>query len=147
MSAKCGQHRMRTGRSLNLVLWFAFSVFALSLIFIYGLMQNIFLRGQFREMAAKTLFAAGEEMQDAIKGGDSALTAKRILEISNRYGVGVYLLDDTGASALPEISDERFPEIAERLRGELKEKNRILFDNDKGNTCYGASVQKESGVR
>ncbi|MDE5547873.1 MAG: hypothetical protein K2J30_02635, partial [Clostridia bacterium] len=147
MGAKSGKQRMRTGRSLNLVLWFAFSVFALSLIFIYGLMQNMFLRSQFRETAAKTLLAAGEEMQEAIEGGDSALTAKRILDIACRYGVGVYLLDETGASVLPEFSDECFPEIAERLRGELKEKNRILFVNDKGNKCYGASVQTESGVR
>lgn len=147
MGAKSGKQRMRTGRSLNLVLWFAFSVFALSLIFIYGLMQNMFLRGQFRETASKTLLAAGAEMQDAIKRGDSAFTAKRILDIANRYGVGVYLLEDSGASALPELSDGCFPEIAERLRGELEKHDRVLFNNDKGEMAYGASVQAESGVR
>lgn len=139
---------MRTGRSLNLVLWFAFSVFALCLILIYGFMQNMFMRRQFREAAANTLLAAGEEMRETIEsGGDSAFTAKRILDISNRYGVGVYLLEDTGASALPELSDECFPEIAERLRGELEEKSRILFDNEEGDMSYGASVQAGSGMR
>ncbi|MDE7297003.1 MAG: HAMP domain-containing histidine kinase, partial [Clostridia bacterium] len=61
--------------------------------------------------------------------------------------VGVYLLDNTGESALPELSDACFPEIAERLCRELEEKNLILFDNDKGNMSYGASMQTESGVR
>ncbi len=145
MSGNSGQPRLRTGRRLNLVLWVAFSVFALLLIVVYGLLQNMLMRRQFHETAASTLITAGDEIVEILEDGyDAGSTVKRILEVSNRHGVGAYLLDERGASAFPELTDECFPEIAERLRGELEEKNRILFDNDSGDMSFGASVQTGS---
>lgn len=136
---------MRTGRRLNLVLWVAFSVFALSMILIYGLMQNVMMRRQFREAAAETLFSAGDEMIELLESNsDYGAKAKGLLEISNRHGLGAYVLDGRGASAFPELTDDCFPEIVERLRGELEEKNRILFDNDNGEMSFGATVQTGS---
>lgn len=145
MGAKSGQPKLRTGRRLNLVLWLAFSVFALLLIVVYGLMQNVMMSRQFRESAAETLITAGGEITDLLESdSDYGSKVKGLLEISNRHGVGAYVLDGRGASAFPELTDDCFPEIAERLRGELENKNRILFDNENGEMSFGAEVQTGS---
>ena len=85
--------RIRAGRSLNLVLWFSFSVFAVILIVLYSLIQNLLVRRQYREVAEKMLRSAADNMQSAIAENENPSdVVKLFLEVSNRYGVGFYLI-------------------------------------------------------
>lgn len=146
MGTKSRKQRTGTGRSLNLVLWFAFSVFAVILILIYGLVQNVLVRRQLRETAAETLSSAADDAAECLENENGSSVVRCIAGISNRYGVGVYVLDETGASVLPELTEERFPEIAERLGEELGSKGRILFENGEGDLSCGSQVQTGNGT-
>ena len=121
--------RIRAGRSLNLVLWFSFSVFAVILIVLYSLIQNLLVRRQYREVAEKMLRSAADNMQSAIAENENPSdVVKLFLEVSNRYGVGFYLIYENGENVFPELSaPASFPEIIGKLTDELQGGDPVLF--------------------
>ncbi len=121
--------KLRTGRSLNLVLWFSFSVFAVLLIVVFSLLQNLLARRQNREVTAKMLTEAGERVVRAFSESDNPTEiAQALFKASNEYGVGFYLVYENGESVYPEFAKpEDVPELTEELRQTLSSGESVLL--------------------
>ena len=63
--------RERAGRSLSLILWFAFSLFALLVVVVFVLVQNALVVRQYRENTLNMLEDAGERMTQEINASQS----------------------------------------------------------------------------
>lgn len=135
------EKRTRTGRSLNLVLWFTFSVFAFAVIFIHVVAQNFLIGKQYREQMINDLFFAGNSISGAIaKYSDSSSASKELFEVANRYGVSFYLLYEDGTCVYPESAGQTtYPEIAEMLRNELSVQKIAVIDSGT-ELAYGTTV-------
>lgn len=137
---------MRAGRSLNLILWLSFSLFAVILVAVYAVVQNIFVHRQYQETALNILTATGKRLSVELQqmGGIYPMTGKIIFEEANRSGVGVYVLYPSGNSVFPELTEQSaYPEIAEYL-DELLDINQyttFTYDDD---LCFASFV--ETGV-
>ena len=133
--------KVRTGKSLNLVLWFSFALFALLLVLIYNLVQNFLVTRQYKEASASTLKEAGGEIEQVFgQTDDSTAIYKRVLSVSNRYGVGFFLVYEDGESVWPDYTEQLLPEIVQKLQEELQEKHSTLFYNNNRELSYGSSV-------
>lgn len=131
------------GRSLNLVLWFAFSVFALVLVVIFMAVQSLLVGTQYREQTIALMREASGHMAAVLseaEDGASVSVWQEMRAIENEYDVNFRLLDTTGRNVYSDgAEDENFPEIAEAL------KNRISIGHtdlviSKGSTIAYATV-------
>ena len=108
--------RVRSGRSLNLILWFAFSAFALLVIVIFVLVQNSLIARQYRESTIGVLDEARTRMAAELDGANNSYAlGRRLTDIANDYGLSVRLIYDNGSSALDFDSDTNFSELAATL--------------------------------
>lgn len=136
---KNGLKRTRTGKSLNLVLWFSFSVFALVVILVYGVVQNVLIHKQYREMAVKTLSEAGKKMLQ-VSGSEDTVIARKLYGIANEYGVCLYILDENGESVFPEYTAEgNYSELASVIKGALSDRESTLIEGQK-EIAFGAKT-------
>lgn len=143
------QRAKKTGRSLNLILWFAFSVFAILIIVVSFVVQTVLAGNRYREQELEKLRAANSEMLAAI--GEEEIygmsqTARRLYEISNRYGVGIFLVYDDGASVFPAFTEQaKYSELAESLRGRFANGNESasLAINTESELAYASVVTIE----
>lgn len=114
---------MKTGRSLNLVLWFCFSLFAIAVVLIFTVVQNVLVDRRYRKNTVEKLEKAGTEMLEKITpetDGQKALNI--IIDIYKTYGVTGYLLDPDGQSLFPSLTDQKsYPALAEILKEKLAE--------------------------
>ena len=92
------EKRERAGKSLNLILWCAFSLFALLVVVVFVLVQNALVVRQYRESALNVLREAGEEMSAEIASspGPSTRLERRLINIANDYGLTVALFYEGG---------------------------------------------------
>lgn len=136
--------RKRAGRSLNLVLWFGFSLFALIIVVVYAVLQNVFMAEHVNEKNKEKLRGAGRSIAEEIVNSPSASGAlKKIFDIAGDYGVTFYLLYPDGACVWPEICTESsYPEIAASLEEQLAGREEALFTYG-GQLSYGAAVTFE----
>ncbi len=124
--AKERQHRgARSGKSLNLVLWFAFSVFSLVVVVLFVLVQNSLVTQQYREQALRSLDSACAQMTEQLEDGqqDTTTLGRRLYDIANNYGLSVSLFYEDGESVF-DFTESVYPELASALqekqrRGEL----------------------------
>lgn len=147
----------RTGRSLNLILWFAFSLFALIALLCYVLVQNVLFRREHKERTASLLCNTGAEMSREIGrlDADGDMVEKRLFDIAERRGVTFKVIKENGDSALA-FSDKNHAELANRLGKILSdEKPGTILSSDtemvyaqivtfEGNRCYlcvGSSIE------
>lgn len=109
------EQRVRSGRSLNLVLWFAFSAFALLIVVIFVLVQNSLITRQYRESTLTNISEARERMIAEIGSAQNAsVLGLRLTDIANDYGLSVYLFYENGESAL-EFDDANHRDLADML--------------------------------
>ena len=109
------EQRVRSGRSLNLVLWFAFSAFALLVVVIFVLVQNSLITRQYRESTFTNISEARERMIAEIGSAQNAsVLGLRLTDIANDYGLSVYLFYENGESAL-EFDDANHRDLADML--------------------------------
>ena len=115
------QKRTKKGQSLNLVLWFCFSLFAIVVVLIFAVVQIALLNRHFRKKAVDTLQTAGQELYQQITPTTSEQEAgKSIIEAYRDYGVYGYLIAPDGQSMLPNISSQKtYPGLAEALNKEF----------------------------
>ena len=110
--------KTRTAPSLNLILWFAFSIFALVIVILYIAVQSLLIGTFYRRREVTTMQTAAIEFIDSI-GADAtpsaARRAKRSLE--TRYGVAIRLFGvEDGKDLLEDEEGEDFSDLAARLR-------------------------------
>lgn len=109
------EQRVRSGRSLNLVLWFAFSAFALLVVVIFVLVQNSLITRQYRESTlANITDARGRMITEIDNAQNASVLGLRLTDIANDYGLGVYLFYENGESAL-DFDDTDHRDLAEML--------------------------------
>lgn len=104
------------GRSLNLVLWCAFSAFALLVVVIFVLVQNSLIMRQYRESTLTVLSEARGRMITEISSAQNAsVLGLRLTDIANDYGLSVYLIYENGSSALDFDGQTSYTELASML--------------------------------
>lgn len=109
------EQRVRSGRSLNLVLWFAFSAFALLVVVIFVLVQNSLITRQYRESTlANITDARGRMITEIDNAQNASVLGLRLTDIANDYGLSVYLFYENGESAL-DFDDTDHRDLAEIL--------------------------------
>ncbi len=109
------EQRVRSGRSLNLVLWFAFSAFALLVVVIFVLVQNSLITRQYRESTlANIIDARGRMITEIDNAQNASVLGLRLTDIANDYGLSVYLFYENGESAL-DFDDTDHRDLAEIL--------------------------------
>ncbi len=109
------EQRVRSGRSLNLVLWFAFSAFALLVVVIFVLVQNSLITRQYRESTlANITDARGRMITEIDNAQNASVLGLRLTDIANDYGLSVYLFYENGESAL-DFDDTDHRDLAEML--------------------------------
>ncbi len=114
--------RERTGKSLNLILWFAFSAFALLVIVVFIIVQNSLILRQYRESTLSSIGEARGKMLSELEGAQSsALLGERLTDIANDYGLSVRLIYENGASALDFDAGKNYAELAAMLCDQKEE--------------------------
>lgn len=109
------EQRVRSGRSLNLVLWFACSAFALLVVVIFVLVQNSLITRQYRESTlANITDARGRMITEIDNAQNASVLGLRLTDIANDYGLSVYLFYENGESAL-DFDDTDHRDLAEML--------------------------------
>ncbi|MBR7186391.1 MAG: HAMP domain-containing histidine kinase [Clostridia bacterium] len=120
---KLKQRRIWAGRSLNLLLWFAFSAFALVLVVIFMVVQSLLVGQQYRSQTVDLMRAASRQISAILVESESGVTTelwRQVHAIEEEYDVRAYLLDTSGRSLFSDGTEsESFPEIAEALKDRL----------------------------
>ena len=126
---KKARDNARAGRSLNLVLWFCFAAFALLIVVVYAVLQNVFIVRNVSDKNKERLRIAGRTISEEIVDSSSvSTTLKRIYEIAGDYGVTFNLIFEDGSSVYPDLSDiGAYSELAGVLSEELSDKNEVVF--------------------
>ncbi len=132
----------KTGKSLNLVLWFCFSLFAIAVVLIFIVVQNALVDRHYRKKTVEKLETAGAELSDKITpstDGQDAL--KVIVEAYKNYGVTGYLIDSDGQSLFPDWTDQKsYPALAEVLKKELSGGRDSVTFSDGNTLTYAIEI-------
>ena len=130
------QKGVKAGRSLNLILWFCFSLFSIVVVLIFAVVQTALVNRHFRKKKVDNVQAAGEEILQAITPtSESREVIGSIIEAYRRYGVYSFLITPDGQSIFQSLTDQKsYPGLAEELKKELAgEKENVIF-------TYGSSL-------
>lgn len=135
------------GKSLNLILWLCFSLFAFLIVVIYAVLQNVFLVQDVRENTKERLRGAGRAIAEEIsETTEVSALLKRIVVVAGDYGVTFYFIYEDGDCVYPELSAESsYPEMAEFISQKLNAENEAVFLH-KGRASYGAALTVEGRV-
>ena len=107
----------RPGRSLSLILWCVFSLFALLVVVVFVLVQNALVVRQFRENTFKILREANERMSaEIVASQSSSQLERRLINIANDYGLTVALFYEDGESVYPLTEQTDYGALAASLR-------------------------------
>ena len=120
----------KAGRSLNLILWFCFSLFSIVVVLLFAVAQTALVNLHFRKKAVDKLQTAGQELSEAITPTtDSQEALRSIIDIYKRHGVFGYLIAPDGQSMFPELTEQKsYPALLEELKRELAgEKESVIF--------------------
>ena len=136
------QRRARAGRSLNLVIMYAFSALAVVLIVLYALFQNLFVGRQYYESLILKLSEAGEQIAAELSEMDNEEAAgELLLEAGDEYGAAVNLIYADGRSVFSPYGAQRTdPELAEAVRGAISEEGGSVTLTAKDRLTYAAEV-------
>lgn len=133
--------KKRAGRSLNLILWLAFSLFAIVIVALYAVAYSILMGRQYREYAVNSLLAAGEEMRAFVEETADEQTAVRgLYRIAYDYSASFLLIYEDGESVFPDVSEQqRYPALADGLRDQLVGGQARIFTTE-SELAYAAGV-------
>ncbi len=118
-----------TGKSLNLVLWFCFSLFAIVVVLIFTVVQNALVDSRYRKKTVEKLQTAGDTVAQAlVPAAEEATISKKLFDVCRLYGVVGYLIAQDGQSLLPDWTDQKnYPALAETLKVQLAERKNVIF--------------------
>ncbi len=140
--------RERTGKSLNLILWFAFSLFALLVVVVFVLVQNALVVRQYRESMFRMLEDAGASMTEeiALSAGPSQRLEGRLIDIANDYGFSVALFYEDGENVFELTGQSDYSALAASLR-EQRDAGQMsfVFMNERDGSVSYAAVTAVGG--
>ncbi len=107
----------KTGRSLNLVLWFCFSLFAIVVVLVFTVVQNALVDRHYRKKTMERLGTASTWLLGSIGPNTGEQEAVNlIVDAYKSYGVSGYLITSDGQSVFPDLTDQKsYPALAETL--------------------------------
>ncbi len=134
-----GSKKARAGRSLNLILWLVFSVFAFAVIFVCILLQNILVGRDYRRQAFETLKTAQARIAEVSaaspSGGD-------ISAIAYELGIGAYLIYDGSGSDTSVVTfsgtERSYQELARMCSSLGGEETEQFFSGDGEIACVSS---------
>lgn len=150
--AREGKKRGRKVRrkfNISLVLWITFALFAVVLLALFAVVQNIALNRRYREQLSEEVLTAGKKMWVSIETMPISTPddiGERMLSLSNQYSVSSYLFSSDGSTIYPMIpvsERERFTAIYDLITCNLAEcpdHNSMLFSDSKYDASYAARV-------
>ncbi len=143
MAKREKQRKRRAGRSLNLILWFAFSAFAVLLVLLYAVVQSALVTRQYYEKTVARITEAGEAIaREIASAADGDAAGARMFEAANDYGVSALLLEEDGASVFSPFGSERkYEDLASAARAELGEGDEPVFLVSEDRIVYAASAE------
>lgn len=132
----------KTGRSLNLVLWFCFSLFAIVVVLIFTVVQNALVDSHYRKRTVEKLEAAGVELLGKIKPNtDEQEVLRLIVEAYKNYGVSGYMLAPDGQSLFSDLTDQKsYPALAEVLQKELSDESTSVIISHGNKLIYAVET-------
>ena len=96
-----------TGKSLNFLLWFAFSMFAFMVVVVFVLVQNALVMRQYRERSMQFMRDSGEQMLDEIESAQNFNSLGwQLLQLANDNGLTVRLFYENGNSVFEAVATE-----------------------------------------
>lgn len=118
-----------TGKSLNLVLWFCFSLFAIVVVLIFTVVQNALVESRYRKQTVDKLQQAGNFiLRELTPTAEESAVTKKFFEASRTYGVVGFLIAPDGQSLFPDWTDQKsYPALAETLKTQLAQKESAVF--------------------
>ncbi len=141
------QKRGRTGKSLNLVLWFSFSIFALVLVVLFMAIQSFLVGKQYREQTLENLRTGSGQMTAVLTeaGKPSYSVLQQLRAIEDELDVRFRLIYPDGRNVLTDGNQEdSYPEIAETLKNHFSagEASAVIAN---GSTLAYATVHSING--
>ena len=116
---KKSKHARASG-SLNLILWFSFTVFALILLVLFLAVQSLLLGSRYRGEVITQMQQASREMTEVLSGSEEGFSLavwRRVRELEDDYDVHFLLLYTDGRNVFSDgAEDDSYPEIAESLK-------------------------------
>ncbi len=141
------REKQRSGRgiSLNLILWFSFTAFALLLVLGFMMVQNFFLGQRYRRETVDSLKSAASDMIASLEGSDGdnlTALAREIRRLEEEYGISLRFLNTVdGRDVFSEGSNSAvYPEFAEKLRDKLSGETRETVLSGDGVLAYATVV-------
>ena len=125
--------KFRTGRSLGLTLWFAFTLFALVIILLFLAVQSLLVGIQYRDRTLSSMREAARRVSEELAGANAdTMLFCRIRAIEDECDVRIRLLSFDGSTVDSDgYGEEKFPEIVETLKRDLAEgKEETVIDGD-----------------
>ncbi len=117
--------KFRTLRSLNIMLWLIFSLFAVALVIALTFIYHSLAFRAFLDSANESLVSAKDEIAAAVSDGDTS----EIGPVAYRYGIGgVYLIYEEGDGVTVYVGEERTRQSLELYTGLTGP----IFDEDGG---------------
>ena len=137
--------------SIYFLLWAAFSVFALIIVLLFALTQNLLLKQTYKDEITKSLAMNGTTIQKELNDYRGPNYSSFVRYQAALYDVGVYILGADGSVMFPieedlEPSDPffgehmDFSEKVKRLRKQLTESKGmpVIYEDSSGEFVYGA---------
>jgi signal transduction histidine kinase len=152
--------RRQSSVSIYFLLWAAFSSFALVIVLLFGVIQNVLLERSYKEEISRTLFDNGTAIQRQVSRVYSGSNySAYIRALGDRYDVRVYLLKGDGTILFPaeeadgtawsdeELEQLDFSERIVRLLEKIgSDGNAALYEDEAGEYVYGAQIVGEDGT-
>ena len=137
--------------SIYFLLWAAFSVFALIIVLLFALTQNLLLKQTYKDEITKSLAMNGTAIQKELNDYRGPNYSSFVRYQAALYDVGVYILGADGSVMFP-IEEELdpsdpvfgehmdFSEKVKRLRNQLTESKGmpVIYEDSSGEFVYGA---------
>ncbi len=136
-----------TGRRLNLILWAAFSLFAIVMLALYAIVQGLLMDRQYRERLVNNLREAGEEVSELLDG-ERSYTRSEIerelfrLSYSNHVATNLYYED--GQVVFPDLTQAPLPQTElDTLKEQLQNGGKYCVFSVGNSVVYGRTATVE----
>ena len=147
---KTGYAKARRSTSLYFLLWTVFSVFALLIVILMGIMQAVTLRSVYREEIRSKLADDGRIIREELFLYHGSSYDGFIRSLSVKYDLNIYVLKADGSILFPayEGDPELAPDFKERVKKLVKNlgksKNPVLYEDDSVDEyVYGVGMTYE----
>ena len=146
--------RRQGNASIYFLLWAAFSLFALVIVLLFGVTQNLMLKQTYKDEVSRSLAVDGKAIQKAITEYRGPNYSAFLRYQASLYNAEVYLLNEEGTVLFPvEEIDPDDPVFSERIdfsekmdrlisRLESSGDKPVIYEDDSGEFVYGAVYEK-----